>query len=251
VSAAGLSGGLGFWVPGASTTIFPSGTGRFLKAGSQIVMQVHYNTANMTSPIADLTTLALYFDTGETQILPLRDQVLAAPVEVRCPGEYPSDPSNPCNRNFALQQTMMAQIANGIHSVCRTTIDSFQTRDIGDASKQEMNCTYTLRASGLAVSVTSHMHVRGSVTKIELNPETPGAKILLSIPHWDFNWQGEYFFKEPIEIKSGDKLRISCTYDNSGPIPGPDKKPLEPRYITWGEATTDEMCLGRVSFITK
>ncbi len=252
VNAAGLSGGLGFWVPGADATIFPAGTGRFLKAGSQIIMQVHYNTANMSNPVVDLTKLALYFDSGEIAILPLRDQVLAAPVEVRCPGEYPAtDTSNPCNRTFAIQQTMMAQIANGIHSVCRTTVDQYQTRDIGDGSAQEMNCTYTIRANGLAIGVTSHMHVRGALTKIELNPDTPKATVLLQIPHWDFNWQGEYFFKEPIEIKSDDKLRISCTYDNSGPVPGPDKKPLEPRYLTWGEGTTDEMCLGRVSFIAK
>ncbi len=112
-----------------------------------------------------------------------------------------------------------------------------------------MHCDRALRQSGLALGVSGHMHLRGQSLKIELNPGKPEARILLSIPRWDFNWQGEYWFKEPISMKAGETLRLTCVYDNSGPIPGPDQTPLEPRYLTWGEGTTDEMCLAGVIFI--
>ena len=56
-------------------------------------------------------------------------------------------------------------------------------------------------------------------------------------------------FDEPVPLTPGDVLRVTCVYDNSGPIPGPDGRPLEPRYLVWGEGTTDEMCLGGVSWV--
>jgi hypothetical protein len=251
MGASGLDNSIGFWVPGTSGTAFPDGTGRFVRAGTQIIMQVHYSTANLRGAETDATQAFLYVAPENSQLIPLRDQTLVAPVEIRCPGEYPTDRQNPCNRMYAIERTTMAREANGIHRACRTTVDYFQTRDIGDGSAQEMNCTYGVRSDGLALGVLLHLHLRGTLTKIELNPDTPQSRVLLTIPRWDFNWQGEYWFKEPIALKSGDRLKITCTYDNSGPIPGPDKKPIEPRYITWGEGTADEMCLGSVTFIAQ
>ena len=247
----GIPGIIGFWAPGTSGTSFPKDTGRLIKAGSQIIMQVHYNTINMTSPIEDITKAVLYFAPEDAQLTQLRGQILLAPVEIRCPGPYPTDANDPCNRNSAMQHSMMRDVADGAHLLCGTRVDDYLNKDIGDGAAQETHCDFSIRANGLAMGVVSHMHIRGISTKIILNPETPSAKILLDIPLWNFNWQGEFWYKEPIPVKAGDKLRISCTYDNSGPIPGPDKKPLEPRYLTWGEGTTDEMCLGRVALIYK
>lgn len=93
------------------------------------------------------------------------------------------------------------------------------------------------------------MHLRGVRVKLELNPGTPRARTLLEIPRWDFRWQGQYWFQEPIRANRGDTVRITCVYDNSGPIPGPGGEPLEPRYMVWGEGTTDEMCLGFLSWV--
>jgi hypothetical protein len=146
---------------------------------------------------------------------------------------------------------MMLQAAEGTHLLCNTKVEDYLNRDIGDGSAQETHCDRPVRLNGLALGVGGHMHLRGKSLTIQLNPGKPGAKVLLSIPRWDFNWQGEYWFKEPMEIRVGDTIRISCVYDNSGPIPGPDKKPLPPRYLTWGEGTTDEMCLSGVIFIAK
>ena len=47
----------------------------------------------------------------------------------------------------------------------------------------------------------------------------------------------------------GDTVRVICTYDNSGSILGPDGIPLPPRYMTCGEGTTDEMCVGLVGYV--
>ena len=33
---------------------------------------------------------------------------------------------------------------------------------------------------------------------------------LLSIPRWDFNWQGPYQYNEPVKVPAGSKVRLTC-----------------------------------------
>ena len=61
------------------------------------------------------------------------------------------------------------------------------------------------------------------------------------IPHWQYEWQQPYFFKEPRFLPKGTKIRFSAIYDNSAANP---KNPFSPpRPVFLGEATTDEMLL--------
>lgn len=82
-----------------------------------------------------------------------------------------------------------------------------------------------------------HMHLLGTriVTLVEDGP------ILVEIPRWDFHWQASYTFQEPYVLRQSDTLRVECTWDNSAANPNQHTHP--PRDITWGEGTTDEMCL--------
>ena len=245
---AGL-GLLGFWVPGAGATEFPGGTGKLLEAGSRIIIQLHYHVAQVKDTEPDATRVELSLADPTAKLKPVDDIPLAAPVEILCQGHYPSSPNDPCNREYALERSELRVVANGIHLLCGTRPGDYTSRDVGDGSSQENSCDQQVQEDGLALGVAGHMHLRGRSIKIALNPATPEARTLLHIPDWDFNWQGQYWFQEPVQLKSGDMLRITCTYDNSGPIPGPDGSPIQPRYMTWGEGTTDEMCLGALSFI--
>ena len=53
-----------------------------------------------------------------------------------------------------------------------------------------------------------------------------------------FHWQDRYQFVEPVTINFADVLRMSCVWDNS--------LSDDPRYVVWGEGTSDEMCFGTV-----
>jgi hypothetical protein len=67
----------------------------------------------------------------------------------------------------------------------------------------------------------------------------------LHIPHWSFHWQDVYTLQKPIRAPAGSIVRVTCRYDNSqSKQPVVDGKPQLPRYVVWGEGTTDEMCLG-------
>jgi Flp pilus assembly protein TadD len=64
-------------------------------------------------------------------------------------------------------------------------------------------------------------------------------KWLLLIKHWDFNWQGDYRYREPIFLPKGSLLTMRYTYDNSGQnIRNPNHPP---RRVLFGPQSTDEM----------
>jgi hypothetical protein len=106
-------------------------------------------------------------------------------------------------------------------------------------------------------AVGSHMHYVGTDMRIGITRAQPGdepaEECLLQTPDWDFNWQRGYLFDTPIDqaptAKPGDVLDLRCTYDNSMQNPLVQAALLEqgmtePRDVSLGEETLDEMCLG-------
>jgi len=84
--------------------------------------------------------------------------------------------------------------------------------------------------------VFGHMHEIGDAFRMTLNPGTATERILLDIPRWDFGWQLNYRFTDPVALSAGDVIRVECTWDRAR------LKTPENRYITWSEGTEDEMC---------
>lgn len=64
-------------------------------------------------------------------------------------------------------------------------------------------------------------------------------KSLLRIPEWDFNWQSEYRYVQPIPLPRGTTLGMRFVYDNSTNNARNPHHP--PRRVTFGLQTTDEM----------
>ena len=89
-----------------------------------------------------------------------------------------------------------------------------------------------------------HMHLLGAAIRLELNPGTPRAKVLLDIPRWDFHWQNAYTLARAVQAEPGDVVRVTCRHDVSKRHHVRHGVPTTPRYVLWGEGTTDEMCLG-------
>lgn len=238
---------LGAWVPGVGDGRFPDGVGSSLPKGSLIVMQVHYNLLAGAKP--DQSTVELSYAPTGAALKAIRTDLHLAPVELPCPDGMTS---STCNRTSTLRENVKkygqagVEIPQGLLSVCNRSLSDYQ-KPVGDASSISTSCDRRMSRAGTLYSVAGHMHLLGKDIKLELNPDTPQAKILLHIPKWDFHWQGNYWFKNPVEVKVGDVLRVSCTYDNSvahQPLLAGKQNP--PRYVTWGEGTADEMCLGVV-----
>ncbi|MEM9548255.1 MAG: T9SS type A sorting domain-containing protein [Bacteroidota bacterium] len=89
------------------------------------------------------------------------------------------------------------------------------------------------------VGLSPHMHYLGTEWEVWLEDPNGDVTNLIRIPDWDFNWQGGYYFPRLIPAMAGSKIHAVATYDNTSNNPQNPSNP--PKFVTWGEGTTDEM----------
>jgi hypothetical protein len=239
------------WVPGHTTNSLPAGTGVLLRAHALVVMQVHYNLIAAVAP--DRSQAWLRIRPATTRLTPLQTQLIAAPVELPCPNGYSG---LRCTRQQAEQDEVdhygieAAFIPTALLRLCNKTLADYP-QSVGNGTSISTSCDRPVSSPETIYGVAGHMHLRGRDIKVVLDPGTAKEQTLLHIPAWDFHWQDVYYLVNPIHVGPGDTIRVSCTFDNSAADqPVIDGKPLQPRYVLWGEGTTDEMCLGMLSVAT-
>lgn len=92
-------------------------------------------------------------------------------------------------------------------------------------------------------AVNLHMHERGARGQIAILKEDGARECLLQIDRWDHAWQGDFVFDKPKRLERGDRLLVSCTFDNtSGHQRLRGGVPETPRDLNWAE--DEEMCVG-------
>jgi mono/diheme cytochrome c family protein len=90
----------------------------------------------------------------------------------------------------------------------------------------------------LVYGLTAHAHIRGGSTQVSILYPDGHEEMVLAVPRYDFNWQCEFYLKDPIKVPAGSRIINRWTYDNSTRNHGnPDPK----KEIVFGEQTTDEM----------
>ena len=89
------------------------------------------------------------------------------------------------------------------------------------------------------IGVAPHMHLIGrSIKTYGVAPNGDTLKFI-SIPDWDFHWQGFYMMRKLTKVPTGTWLRSDAFYDNTTANPHNPSNP--PQNVTAGEGTTDEM----------
>lgn len=89
------------------------------------------------------------------------------------------------------------------------------------------------------LGVLPHTHYLGRrVEAVATFPDGKTRSIFL-IPDWDFNWQGDYAYANPVFMPAGTRLEMRVTFDNSAANPRNPFNP--PRPVRFGPDTTDEM----------
>ena len=226
------------WAPGSSGGRLPDGNGVPLPAGSRIVMQVHYNLLNGKAP--DRSRAVLTVAPASAGLARVQTVLLPAPVELAC-GKGEKGPL--CNRTEALFDlsrkygSTAAFVPAGLLLLCGRSASTVSPNPIS-------RCDRRIETPTRILGVAGHMHLLGASIRLELNPGTPRARVLLDIPRWDFHWQSSYTLVDAVQTKPGDVVRVTCRHDVSRRAHGMHGVPKKPRYILWGEGTTDEMCLG-------
>jgi hypothetical protein len=91
------------------------------------------------------------------------------------------------------------------------------------------------------LAIAPHAHYLAGNMQVTAKLPDGTARSLIHIKEWDFNWQTEYFYEEPVSLPKGTRVELEYTYDNS------EKNPRNPSHppvrVRCGEKTTDEMAV--------
>jgi mono/diheme cytochrome c family protein len=232
------SGWIAAWAPGGTGGRLPEGTGVPLPSGARIVMQVHYNLLNGNAP--DRSRAVMTVAPASAGLTKVQTTLLPAPVELAC---AKGERGKLCNRVEALTElsrkygSTAAFVPAGLLLLCGRSPASVAPSPVS-------SCDRAINASTTIVGAAGHMHLLGTSIRVELNPGTSRARVLLDIPRWDFHWQNMYTLRSPVRAEPGDVVRVTCRHDVTKRHHGSHGVPKTPRYVLWGEGTTDEMCLG-------
>ncbi|MDG2032075.1 MAG: hypothetical protein P8J45_13840 [Phycisphaerales bacterium] len=95
------------------------------------------------------------------------------------------------------------------------------------------------------LSMTPHMHIRGTAFECKAIDPEGVSTTLLDVPRYDFNWQLRYVYAQPPEITKGSRIEVMGRFDNSADNPA---NPDPEQVVRFGKQTDDEMLIGYMEY---
>lgn len=245
------------WSPGHGADTQESGYGVAVPADSIIVLQIHYNSLAGKKKVT--SAFDYYSEPQATSSrVPLRNlQIVAAP-NLPCVAPYDNVTKYPlCNYSKSLADLSKrfgpaaANFTQGLDYICNKGVRPTKSTD---ANARSATCTTGPQNSAITIhSVTPHMHMLGKtfslvVCRHDATCAVANQESLIVVPNYNFDNQFGYSLSTPVVINPGDYYKITCTYDPTLRKLNPQTKNLPPRYITWGDGSSDEMCLGTMQY---
>ena len=110
--------------------------------------------------------------------------------------------------------------------------------EAGDAD-YTIKDSYRLPIEVQLLSIYPHAHYLAKGMKGRALFPDGSREWLIHIQDWDFNWQDEYRYRNPISLPKGTLLEMEYTYDNSAE--NPRNPTLPPKRVVYGPQSSDEM----------
>jgi Copper type II ascorbate-dependent monooxygenase, C-terminal domain len=234
------------WAPGRGVDVSPAGYGIPFKKGERFVLQVHYNLLAATNGklVTDQSKIVMKVVPAKgAKVKQLHVELFPAPVELACP----SGVTGPlCDRKASLldlaarTNNASALEAAGISAICGQN-------PFKPVASLTSTCDKVITGNYTVIAAAPHMHLLGRSLKLILNPGTAKEQLILNVANYNFDDQSAKILTKPIKVTTGDTIRVQCTYDPTLRQMLPSLKNLPARYITWGEGSSDEMCLGVIA----
>ena len=177
------------WSPGRGATDMPPGVGRYLPAGADFLLQVHYHKSG--KPEVDATRVGIYF--------------AKAPVdkEVSIRMVMP-----PMNRLLKFLPDLSIPAGSDRHEVIGSLVIDGEDRHL--------------------IGVTPHMHWLGKDFVLRAALPDGSKRTLIKVDRWDFNWQMSYDFADPVPLPKGTRVDMLAHFDNSAGNPRNPTSPPVP-----------------------
>ena len=99
--------------------------------------------------------------------------------------------------------------------------------------------SFTLPVDVDVLSVYPHAHYLGKDLRATAVLPSGEEVSLIHIPDWDFNWQDDYRFLEPVYLPAGTTILKEFSFDNSSGNPRNPNNP--PERVVYGSNSDDEM----------
>ena len=98
---------------------------------------------------------------------------------------------------------------------------------------------YRLPVAVDVLAIYPHAHYLGKEIHATATLPDGTERTLLRIDDWDFNWQDEYRYVEPVHLPADTRIEMRYVYDNSAANPANPNSPPQP--VRFGPRSTDEM----------
>jgi hypothetical protein len=218
-------GGFGAYIPGAGARVARPGQARLIRGDRfhYVRWNLHYQATGQ--PETARPAIGVWWENSGTvtsveRSLGLREQTSEGKALI-------ADPAKPRNVGIASNvNPFLAPIPANKGNWTLTGINGFQD-DV------------TIQA------ITLHMHLRGKDVTYVLTYPDGREEILLRVPKYDFNWQFQYEFAEPIKVPAGSTIKAIARYDNS---PQNRLNPAPEKEVYWSEQSWDDMFLASVRY---
>jgi hypothetical protein len=113
------------------------------------------------------------------------------------------------------------------------------------AADHRVDAEMTINRDIMLYSLVPHTHVRGKRWFYEAVYPDGRRETILSVPKYDFDWQHEYMFREPLKLPAGTKIQAKAWYDNST---ANKSNPDPTKDVWWGDQTWEEMMYTSLTF---
>jgi hypothetical protein len=113
------------------------------------------------------------------------------------------------------------------------------------AADQRVDAEMTINQNISLWSVLPHTHVRGKRWEYQAIYPDGRTETILSVPKYDFDWQTDYIYKQPLKLPKGTKIHATAWYDNSANNPS---NPDPTKDVWWGDQTWEEMMFTGLSY---
>src|SRR6266540_4292531 len=113
------------------------------------------------------------------------------------------------------------------------------------AADHQVDAEMTINRDILLFSLVPHTHVRGKRWLYEVIFPDGRKETILSVPNYDFDWQHEYIFRQPLPLPAGTRIHAVAWYDNS---PANKSNPNPKAEVWWGDQTWEEMMFTGITY---